>query len=88
MKKRWKDFGRLSTDCYINIGKTDMTQWHQAFDALVSAIEETRSRNPDFAGEFYEVEEQTDFEYGVDDWLMDVFGTVRPGKNGGGCRTL
>lgn len=73
MKKQWKDFGRLSTDCYINIGmgRTDMTQWHQAFDALVGAIEETRSRNPDFAGEFYEVDEQTDFEYGVDDWLMD-----------------
>ena len=73
MKKLWKDFERLSAECYINMGKgkTDMMQWHQAFDALMGAIEETRSRNPDFAGEFYEVDEQTDFEYGVDDWLLD-----------------
>lgn len=71
MKKLWKEFGRLSSDCYINIGKADMTQWHQAFDTLIRAIEETRSIDPDFAKEFFEVDEQTDFEYGVDDWLLD-----------------
>lgn len=73
MNKFWKDFKRLSADCYINMGRgtEDMAVWHQAFDTLISAIEETRGKNPGFGKELYEVDESTDFEYGVEDWLMD-----------------
>ena len=40
MNKLWKDFQRLSVDCYTHMisNNPDRTVWNQAFDTLVGAI--------------------------------------------------
>ena len=73
MSRLWKKFSRLTEDCYCNMISADQDKsvWHKTFDTAVKAIEEERSKNPDFGKELFQVDEETDFEYGVEDWLMD-----------------
>lgn len=73
MNNLWKKFSRLTEDCYVNMVGTgqDKDVWHKTFDVLIRAIEAERSENPDFGKELFQVDEETDFEYGVEDWLMD-----------------
>ncbi len=81
MNKLWKDFQRLSVDCYTHMisNNPDRTVWNQAFDTLVGAIKGERDKNPDFGKEFYQVDETTDFEYGVEDWLLDYLDELGAG---------
>ncbi len=73
MSKLWKRFSRFTEQGYHNMisGGKDNSVWHKAFNTLVKAIEEERSKNPDFGKELFQVDDETDFEYGVEDWLMD-----------------
>lgn len=73
MNKLWKKFERLTDECYGDMlsANADKSIWHQTFDTLVKIIEEERSKNPDFAKEYYQVDETTDFKYGVDEWITD-----------------
>ncbi len=73
MSKLWKRFSRFTEQGYCNMisGGKDNSVWHKAFHTLVKAIEEERSKNPDFGKELFQVDDETDFEYGVEDWLLD-----------------
>lgn len=73
MNKLWKKFERLTEECYGDMlsANADKSIWHQTFDTLVKVIEEERSKTPDFAKEYYQVDEMTGFRYCVDEWIMD-----------------
>ena len=45
----------------------------------MGAIKGERDKNPDFGKEFYQVDETTDFEYGVEDWLLDYLDELGAG---------
>ncbi len=49
----------------------DKDVWDEAFDALVGIIESERKVNPDFAGELYQVDDETDFAHDVSGFLED-----------------
>lgn len=73
MNKLWKKFERASQKCYTEMitGSADLKLWNEAYNTLLAAVEDERSRRADYAKELYELDEETDYEYDVDGWLED-----------------
>lgn len=73
MDRIWKKFDKLSGDCYSNMisSTPDKSVWDKAFDELIAVIESERKVNPDFAGELYQVDDETEFEHDVSGFLED-----------------
>lgn len=73
MNKLWKKFERASQKCYTEMltESADLKLWNEAYNALLDAVEDERSRRADYAKELYELDEETDYEYDVEGWLED-----------------
>lgn len=73
MNKLWKKFNKLTAECYngMAFGKLDLNSWNEAFEALISAIQEERSNNKNFAPEWSNVDDETEYQFDVDGWMED-----------------
>lgn len=73
MKKLWNKFDHLTCQCYESMIGADIDPevWNQAYKTLIQIIEAGRDADPEFAPEFYELDEATDFEFCVEDWVND-----------------
>lgn len=78
MKKLWKKFDKLSSDCYTNmiLPTMDTEVWDAAFSVLLDIIDTGRSQNPGFAPELYYLDEVTDYRHDVEGWLEDYLGEL------------
>lgn len=73
MKQLWKKFDKLSDDAYMSIARREngMDVWNQGFETLLEIVRTGREQNPQFARELIQLDDDTDFEHGVCDWLTD-----------------
>lgn len=73
MSKRWEKFAEVSKKCYIDMekGKIHLSVWNQAYQILKELIQEERTENPAYAKELYQIDDSQDFEYGVEEWILD-----------------
>lgn len=75
---KWKQFGKLTEKCYLNMAQAveDARCWDDAFALLLEIVAEGRSRQPQFAAELYQLDEMTEYEYDVQGWLEDYLDEV------------
>lgn len=69
----WKKFDKLKNKCYDNMigfGK-DSSCWEQTFDLLTEIVRDERKKNPGYAPELSLLDDATDYEYDISDWLED-----------------
>lgn len=73
MNKLWRDFKELTSKCYLSMIQPDiaMNVWDEAFQVLEEIVTSGREENRDFAPELYCLDEVTDFQYQVEDWVDD-----------------
>ena len=73
MNKQWKKFDELTDRCYTDMiqNSADMKNWNNCFRQLTEIISDGRAQNPDFARELYLLDDETDYEHGVEGWLED-----------------
>lgn len=73
MSKLWKKFDELSGKCYSNmIGAGGSFEvWNETFAALTDLISTGREKDPNFAAELIDLDDETDFSHDVDGWLED-----------------
>lgn len=73
MNKKWNKFDQLTEKCYMNMigAEEDNNCWIQAYEVLREIITEERKKQPDFALELYQLDEDTDYQYDVQGWLQD-----------------
>lgn len=73
MNKLWKRFDKLMGDCYSNLITSNMDKavWDEAFDVFVAVVESEREKNPDFADELYEIDDETEYVHDVSGFLED-----------------
>ena len=73
MNKQWKLFAKLSEQCYSDMasGKIHLSIWDQCYQQLKDIIQEEREQNPEYAQELYEIDDNNDFLFGVEEWLLD-----------------
>ena len=71
--KKWKRFDALTEKCYSNIAgaETDGGCWQQAFELLKELIREERQKNPGAMSQLEQVDEETDYEYDIQEWIED-----------------
>lgn len=70
---KWKKFGKLQGKCYEHMAgfTNDRNCWRQAFEMLKEIVLEEREDNPDFAPQLEDLEDITDYEYDIQEWLED-----------------
>ena len=73
MNKQWKLFAKLSEQCYSDMasGKIHLSIWDQCYQQLKDIMQEEREQNPEYAQELYEIDDNNDFLFGVEEWLLD-----------------
>ena len=73
MKQLWKKFDKLSDDAYMSIARQEnrMDVWDQGFETLLEIVRTGRAQDPGFARELVQLDDDTDFEHNVCDWLAD-----------------
>lgn len=71
--KKWKEFRKQAGKCYSTMmgAEEDRGCWDKAFEILKEIIEEEKNKRPEDWAELYQVDENTDYEYGVEEWLED-----------------
>lgn len=52
-------------------GKIHLSIWDQCYQQLKDIIQEEREQNPEYAQELYEIDDNNDFLFGVEEWLLD-----------------
>lgn len=73
MKKLWKKFDELTGRCCMNmIGAGESFEvWNETFAVLLDIISLGREKNPNYAKELVDLDDDTDFEYDISGWLDD-----------------
>lgn len=76
--KKWKRFDQLTSVCMNHMAgvNADGTCWQKAFQLLKEILEEERSMNPEFAREWNQLDDETDFQYDVQGWMEDCLGEL------------
>ena len=71
--KKWKRFDALTEKCYSNMVGTEADGgfWQQAFELLKELIREERQKNPGAMSQLEQVDEETDYEYDIQEWIED-----------------
>ena len=71
--KKWKRFDALTEKCYSNMAGTEADGgfWQQAFELLKELIREERQKNPGAMSQLEQVDEETDYEYDIQEWIED-----------------
>lgn len=74
----WKKLNKMTGDCYMNMIGTenDDSCWEKTFDHLIACVQEERVSTPNFAAELDLVDDETDYEYGVSDWIEDCLDEI------------
>lgn len=69
----WKKLNKMTDKCYSNMigADKDNSCWEKTFEYLIECVREERTDNPNFAPELNLVDDETDYEYGVSDWIED-----------------
>lgn len=78
MKQLWKQFKDLTSKCYLSMVRPDieMGVWDEAFQVLVKIVKTGRERDDHFAPELYYLDDITDYQCAVGDWLEDYLREV------------
>lgn len=73
MNRQWKKFDELMERCYTDMirNSTDMNNWNSCFKLLTEIISDGRAQDPDFAKEFYLLDDETDYIHDLQGWLED-----------------
>ena len=71
MKQLWKKFDKLTEICYMSELDDECPEWDEAYEVFKELVAKGRERDPQFAGEILKMDDVTDFEYGVADWIED-----------------
>ena len=71
MKKLWKKFDALTEKCYMSGLDEACTAWDEAYQVFLDIVSNGRGDDPNFAAEIVDLDECTDFQYGVMDWVED-----------------
>lgn len=73
LKKKWKQFNKLTGECYLNMIQPGTTSdcWKQTFELLRENILEERTQDPDFASELELIDDVTDYQFDIQGWLED-----------------
>ena len=71
--KKWKQFGKLTEQCYRNMigAEKDSSCWEKAFELLMEIVREERQKEPNCFQEVYMLDEATDYKYDISEWLED-----------------
>lgn len=71
--RKWKEFGKLTGTCYVDLGMGTENHeiWDRAFDVLKEIVADEKSSEPGNVAEVYLLDEITDYEYGVQEWVED-----------------
>lgn len=78
MNKSWKKFKDLTSKCYLSMIRPDidMTVWDEAFQVLIEIVKTGREKDSRFAPEMYYLDEITDYQCAVEDWVEDYLREV------------
>lgn len=73
MKRLWKKFDELTGRCCMNmIGAGESFEvWNETFAVLLDIISLGREKNPNYAKELADLDDDTDFEHDISGWLED-----------------
>jgi len=76
--KKWKQFDALTEQCEEDmIGiNPNKSCWKNAYLTLKDIVKEGRRNNPDFPKKLYELDDITDFEHDIQNFLDDYFDTM------------
>lgn len=71
--KRWKRFDALTEKCYSDMAGTKKGGdcWQQAFELLKEIVRDERQKTPGAMSRLELVDEETDYEYCVQEWIED-----------------
>lgn len=71
--KKWKRFDQLTVKCFYTITgmEKDHECWNQAFELFKELVSDMKREQPDGKLELYQVDDITDYEYDVQEWLDD-----------------
>lgn len=80
---RWKKFNKLSEKCYIAMSKGEEghESWDQAYENLKEIVADERSRQPEYAAELYLLDDLTDYEYAIQEWVEDYLDELDMGED-------
>lgn len=73
MNQQWKKFKDLTSKCYLSMIKPDidMSVWDDTFAMLVEIVKAGREKNSNYALELYYLDDLTDYEFQIEEWLED-----------------
>lgn len=73
MKNLWEKFNTLTAECYMDMVRVNsgMEVWDACYNLLLTIISQGRETDAAFAPELYCLDEDTDYEYDVENWLED-----------------
>lgn len=76
--KKWKKFDKLTEKCYNNMAglEQDGSCWQQAFALLKEIVREERQADPSCMSQLEMVDDATDYEHSVQEWVEDCLDTV------------
>lgn len=74
----WKKLNKMTDKCYSNMigADKDNSCWQKTFDYLIECVREERTADPNFATELNLVDDESDYEYGVSDWIEDCLDEI------------
>lgn len=78
MKNLWEKFKNLISKCYLSMIQPDidMGVWDEAFQVLTDIVKAGREKDANYAPELYYLDEVTDYQCNVENWLEDYLREV------------
>ena len=72
--KKWKQFEKLTDQCYMDMIGSDKDGicWEKAFELLREIVREERQKEPNCFQEVYMLDEATDYQYDISEWIEDL----------------
>ena len=76
--KKWKQFEKLTEQCYMNMigADKDGICWEKAFELLMEIVREERQKEPNWCQGVYMLDENTDYQYDISEWLEDCLDEI------------
>ena len=76
--KKWKQFEKLTDQCYMDMIGSDKDGicWEKAFELLMEIVREERQKEPNCFQEVYMLDEATDYQYDISEWIEDCLDEI------------